>query len=131
MKMSSHTQLSRLTVPAGLRIQLGILSVADLVVGVSLLFVSGTPAGIRLFAGALCALGTHSLCSLRQAPGALRSLLLMRMFTAMSICLVVGIEFILHTPMLPEPLLLILAGAAAAVLPLWVYWFVRVGRLPQ
>ncbi len=49
----------------------------------------------------------------------------------MSICLVVGIEFILHAPMLPEPLLLILAGAAAAVLPLWVYWFVRVGRLPQ
>ncbi len=87
--------------------------------------------GLRLFAGMLGALGIHSLVSLHQTPYSMRTLLNLRILTACAVCLATGVEVVLRWRGVNGILMAGLSAYGAVSIPLWLYWRVRVGRLPQ
>lgn len=131
MRLSSHTQLARLTLPRKLKICLAVAGGAELVAAAVLISLPASVYGLRLFAGMLGALGIHSLVSLQQTPYSMRTLLNLRILTAGAVCLASGVELLLRWPEMPGSLMLALSVYSAVSIPLWFYWLVRVGRLPQ
>lgn len=131
MRLSSHTQLARLTLPRTLKIWLAVAGSAELVAAAVLIGLPASAYGLRLFAGMLAALGIHSLVSMHQTPYSMRTLLNLRILTAGAVCLASGLELMLRWPEVPGSLMLVLITYSAVSIPLWFYWLVRVGRLPQ
>ncbi len=131
MRISRHIQLAQLTVPKALKVQLGVAASLELVAATVLVVLPVSLVGLRFFAVLLGALALHSLVSLQQAPYSMRSTLLLRVMAAGGICLAGAIDLGVNWPAAPGLPVLGITAVAAVSIPLWTYWLVRVGRLPQ
>ncbi|TVQ26076.1 MAG: hypothetical protein EA383_06435 [Spirochaetaceae bacterium] len=131
MRTSRHIQLAQLTIPKALKVQLGLAASIELLAATVLVVLPESGVGLRFFAVLLGALGLHSLVSLQQAPYSMRSTLLLRVMAAGGICIAGAVDLVVNWPAAPGLLALGLTAVAAVSIPVWSYWLVRVGRLPQ